>query len=139
MLNKWDVLDAEQRQDVLGSLDDRLEFLGDAPVLRISAQSGRGVHRMLPAIWSTLDSYRTRIPTGMLNRALRDLQAAHPAPGARIRYGVQGATEPPTLTLFASGRLQPSYLRYLERGLRERFDLGSTPIKLRVRLMGRRA
>ncbi len=139
VLNKWEVLNAEQRQDVLGSLDDRLKFLGDAPVLRISAQSGRGVHRMLPAIWSTLDSYRTRIPTGMLNRALRDLQAAHPAHGARIRYGVQGATEPPTLTLFASGRLQPSYLRYLERGLRERFDLGSTPIKLRVRLMGRRA
>jgi len=139
VLNKWEVLDAEQRQDVLASLDDRLKFLGDAPVLRMSARSGRGVHRLLPAIWSTLDSYRQRVSTGMLNRALRDLQAAHPAPGARIRYGVQGASEPPTFTLFASGRLPPTYLRYLERGLRERFDLGSTPIKLRVRLMGRRA
>jgi GTPase len=139
VLNKWEVLDAEQRQDVLASLDDRLKFLGDAPVLRISARSGKGVHRLFPAIWSTLDSYRVRVPTGMLNRALRDLQAAHPAHGARIRYGVQGASEPPTFTLFASGRLQPSYLRYLERGLRERFELGSTPIKIRVRIMGRRA
>ncbi len=139
VLNKWEVLDAEQRQDVLASLDDRLKFLGDAPVVRMSARSGKGVHRLLPSIWSTLDSYRQRVSTGMLNRALRDLQAAHPAPGARIRYGVQGASEPPTFTLFASGRLPPTYLRYLERGLRERFDLGSTPIKLRVRLVGRRA
>lgn len=139
VLNKWEMLDVEARGDLLASLDDRLKFLGDAPVLRVSAQTGKGVHRVLPAVWTVLDSYRQRVPTGMLNRALRDLQAAHAAPGARIRYGVQGATEPPTFTLFASGRLPPTFLRYVERGLRERFDLGSTPIKLRVRLTGRRA
>lgn len=139
VLNKWELVDTDQRQDVLASLGDRLMFLGDAPVLRVSARSGRGVHRLLPAIWSVVDSYRQRVPTGMLNRALRDLQAAHAAPGARIRYGVQGAIEPPTFTLFASGRLPAPYLRYIERGLRERFDLGSTPLKLRVRITGRRA
>ncbi len=47
---------------------------------------------------------------------------------------MQGAVDPPTVTLFASRRLQPGYLRYVERSLRERFDLGPTPMKLRVRL-----
>ena len=48
-------------------------------------------------------------------------------------YATQGATDPPTFTLFANQELPPTYLRYLERKLREAFDLGATPIKLRVR------
>ena len=75
----------------------------------------------------------------MLNRALRDLQVAHPPQGPRSTTAVQGATEPPTFTLFTTGRLPQPYLRYIERGLRERFDLGPTPIKLRVRISGLRA
>jgi GTP-binding protein len=78
------------------------------------------------------------VPTGALNRALRDLQAAHPAPSARIRYGVQGATDPPTFTLFATGRMPQTYLRYVERRLRESFGLGAAPIKIRVRTGGSR-
>ena len=77
-----------------------------------------------------------RIPTGELNRALKSIQMAHPPVGARIRYAVQGANDPPTFTLFTNGRLQPTYLRYVERGLRERFEFGPTPIKLRVRAEG---
>ena len=50
---------------------------------------------------------------------------------------MQGAIDPPTFTLFATGRLPQTYLRYVERGLREHFDLGPTPIKLRVRIGGR--
>ena len=48
-------------------------------------------------------------------------------------YATQGAIDPPTFTLFANQELPPTYLRYLERMLREAFDLGATPIKLRVR------
>ncbi len=48
-------------------------------------------------------------------------------------YATQGATDPPTFTLFANRELPPTYLRYLERKLREGFDLGATPIKMRVR------
>ena len=59
------------------------------------------------------------------------------APGARIRYAVQGAVDPPTFTLFATARLPATYLRYVERKLREHFDLGPTPLKLRVRVGGR--
>jgi GTP-binding protein len=134
LLNKWDLIATEDREDVLAGVGERLAFLGTAPVLKISASSGRGVHRILPAIFDAVDTYSQRVSTGSLNRAMRDLQAAHPAPGVRIRYAVQGAIEPPTFTLFASGRLPQTYLRYVERSLRERFDFGATPIKIRVRV-----
>ncbi len=137
-LNKWDLVDKEQREDILAGVGDRLAFLGTAPVLKISALSGMGVHKLLPALRASVDSYHQRVPTGSLNRAIRDLQQAHPAPGAKIRYAVQGAIDPPTFTLFASHELPTTYLRYVERSLRERFDLGATPIKLRVRLGGGR-
>ena len=68
----------------------------------------------------------------------RDAQAAHPPAVVkrhrpRILYATQGATDPPTFTLFATRSLAPQYLRYLERKLREAFDLGPSPIKIRVR------
>jgi GTP-binding protein len=137
VLNKWDLVATEDREDVLAGVGDRLAFLGEAPVIRISAKSGRNVHKVLPAVHEAVAAYHTRIPTGALNRALRDLQAKHPAPRARIRYGVQGAADPPTFTLFASARMSADYLRYVEHQIRERFDLGPTPIKLRVRIGGR--
>ena len=134
VLNKWELLDAPGRAAVLADVGDRLAFLAQAPVVKISARTGRGVHRLLPALRSAVEAYHQRIPTGELNRAIRAIQAAHSAPGARIRYAVQGASDPPTFTLFASGRLPATYLRYVERKLREQFDIGPTPMKLRVRL-----
>jgi GTP-binding protein len=134
VLNKWELIDPEARDGVLGTVGDRLAFLGDAPVIKTTATSGRGVHRVLPALAQAVGEYERRVPTGSLNRELRDLQSRHPAPNSRIRYGVQGASEPPTFTLFCSGRLPPTYLRYVERSLREKFELGSTPIKIRVRV-----
>ena len=139
LLNKWDVLDTEGRLEVSEAVADRLAFLGYAPVLRVSAMTGLGVHRLLPAVQEAMNAYHRRIPTGRLNDGLRSAQSAHPAPGgARILYGVQGAVDPPTITLFATRRLPPTYLRYLERSLRERFELGPTPIDLRVRVRQQR-
>ena len=81
-----------------------------------------------------VDAYQRRVPTGELNQVLQAAQAAQPAPGgARVLYATQGASEPPTFTLFASRTLPPTYLRYLERRIREHFDFGPTPLKLRVR------
>jgi GTPase len=134
VLNKWDLIATEDRTEVLATIADRLAFLGDAPVLKVAAITGRGVRRVLPAISASAADYHRRVPTGPLNRALRELQAHHGAPGARVRYVVQGAIDPPTFTLFSSARLSQPYLRYLERGLREKFDLGSTPLRLRVRI-----
>ena len=137
VLNKWELLDAEQRADVRWQVSDKLRFVGDAPVLQISALSGKGVHKLLPALAASVDAYHRRIPTSRVNAVLREAQAAHPAPGgARVMYATQGAAEPPTFTLFVNRELPRTYLRYLERKLREAFDLGATPVKLRVRRRG---
>ncbi len=134
LLNKWDLLDTEAREAIALDIDHRLHFLGDAAVLRVSALSGKGLNRLLPELRGVIAEYRRRIPTQAVNRVLRDAQAVHPAPdGARVLYATQGATDPPTFTLFANRTLPRTYLRYLERRLREAFDLGSVPVKLRVR------
>jgi GTP-binding protein len=138
VLNKWDQLDTERRAAGAPQVADKLGFLSYAPVLPISALTGRRVHHLLPALREAEAAYHARIPTAVLNRVLRDAQAAHPPPivkkhRPRILYATQGATDPPTFTLFTTRALPPQYLRYLERKLRESFDLGPTPIKLRVR------
>jgi len=141
VLNKWDLLDAERREAVRAQVARMLGFLAYAPVLPVSALTGRRVHQLLPALREAETAYHQRIPTAALNRVLRDAQAAHPPPVShgkrpRIRYATQGAAEPPTFTLFATGELPPTYLRYLERKLRESFPIGPTPLKLRVRRGG---
>jgi GTPase len=136
ILNKWELVSTEDRPYVLADVDDRLAFLGESPVVKISARTAMGVHRILPALRAAVEAYHRRIPTGELNRAVRALQVAHPAPGSRIKYAVQGAIDPPTFTIFATRRLNATYVRYVERKLREEFALGPTPIKIRVRLRG---
>jgi GTP-binding protein len=133
VLNKWELLNAEGRADVTGQLADRLAFLAYAPVLKVSARTGLGVHKVLPAIGQAMDAYHRRVPTGELNAVIQAAQAAHPSPGGRVLYATQGATDPPTFTLFATRPLPAPYLRYLERKIREHFAFGPTPLKLRVR------
>jgi GTPase len=134
VLNKWETLDAERRTQVMTEVGRRLEFLGYAPVLKISALSGKGVHKLVPALGQAIDAYHRRVPTGELNQVLQAAQAAQPAPrGVRVLYATQGAADPPTFTLFASRTVPPTYLRYLERRIREHFAFGPTPLKLRVR------
>jgi len=134
LLNKWELLDAEARLDVKYQVGRQLHFLGESPVLPVSALSGKGVHKLIPALSAAIDAYRTRVPTRKVNEVIRSAQQAQPAPhGGRVLYATQGATDPPTFTLFANRDLPPSYLRYLERMLREAFNLGATPIKVRVR------
>lgn len=135
-LNKWELLDAEAREQLVVDVEDMLAFISYAPTLKISALTGKGTHRLLPAIWETVDAYTRRLPTAEVTKVIRDAQQAHQASGAKIYYAMQGATEPPTFTLFANRSLQPHYLRYLERKLREHFDLGPSPIKIRVRRKG---
>jgi GTPase len=134
VLNKWELVNVEERDAVLATVGEKLAFLGDAPVMKTTATSGKGVHRILPALAIAAADYQKRVPTGALNRAIRDLQMKQPAPTGKIRYAVQGATEPPTFTLFIAGRLPQTYLRYVERSLRERFSLGSQPLRVRVRV-----
>jgi len=138
VLNKWDVLDPDGRDGVLAEVADRLAFLAYAPVLKTSALTGRNVVRLLPALFQARDEYHRRVPTRALNEVLQAAQQAQPPPAdrgqrPRILYATQGATDPPTFTLFTTRELSPGYLRYLERKIREAFSIGPTPIKLRVR------
>ncbi len=134
LLNKWELLDAEARADVTKQVERKLHFVGESPILRISALTGKSVQKLWPALSGAIVDYSTRIPTRKVNNLLRAAQVAQPAPeGGRVLYGTQGATDPPTFTLFTNKELPRTYLRYLERMIREEFDLGQTPIKLRVR------
>ncbi|HTV12596.1 MAG TPA: ribosome biogenesis GTPase Der [Acidimicrobiales bacterium] len=134
VLNKWDLLDAEAKGTVRSQVREMLGFVAYAPALEMSAKTGRNLQRLYPALAGALEAYRKRVPTASLNRALAAAQAAQPAPhGARVLYATQGATDPPTFTLFTSKQLPASYMRYLERSIREAFSLGPTPLKLRVR------
>ena len=134
LLSKWDAVEADQRDEVRAGVGDRLAFLPDAPVLEVSGRTGKGLHDVVPALDQVAEGYHRRVPTREVNQVIRAAQAAHAAPGgARVLYATQGASDPPTFTLFANRTLPRTYLRYLERRLREAFDLGSTPLKLRVR------
>jgi len=134
LLNKWETLTTDQRTDVTYQVGQKLAFLGDSEVIRISALTGKNVQRLLPALTGAIEGYHKRVPTRRVNDVVFAAQSAQPAPhGARILYATQGATDPPTFTLFANKELPATYLRYIERRLRETFELGATPIKLRVR------
>ncbi|MFT7475226.1 MAG: GTP-binding protein [Verrucomicrobiales bacterium] len=134
LLNKWELLGAEGRKETMRGVERKLHFLGESPVLRISALTGKSVNKLWPALEEAIVAYSTRIPTRKVNQVMRSAQIAQSAPdGARVLYATQGATDPPTFTLFTNKELPRTYLRYLERSLREAFDMGNTPIKMRVR------
>ena len=133
VLNKWEMVATEDPPTVVADVEDRLGFLGYAPILKVTARTGLGVHKLLPAVREAIDAYHRRVPTRELNAVVGQAQAAHPSPTGRVLYAVQGATDPPTFTLFATRAMPPTYLRYLERRIREHFGFGPTPLKLRVR------
>lgn len=139
LVNKWDVPSRDDRETITVDVTDRLGFVGWAPMLRVSALTGRGLHRLGPALDEVFESRTTRVSTGVLNRLVREWQEAHPAPTRkgrrpRILYAVQAGIEPPTFILFVGGgELDQSYLRYLERKLREEFPFIGTPVRLVAR------
>ncbi len=135
LLNKWETIeDAEHRIQIEADARRKLAFLGDLPVLKISALTGKGVHKLRPLLQDAIEQYHRRVPTRDVNRVIADAEQRQPAGGgARVLYAVQGATDPPTFTLFVNRELPHHHLRFLERSIREAFGFGSTPIKLRVR------
>jgi len=138
VLNKWEMLDTESKEQLDADVRRQLYFIGDSPILKISALTGKGVHRLLPLISESIEGYRKRVATTDVNRVIAEAQQRQPAgAGARVLYALQGASDPPTFTLFVNRELPQHYLRYLERCIRERFSFGSTPIKMRVRKRSR--
>ncbi|MGH9268578.1 MAG: ribosome biogenesis GTPase Der, partial [Acidimicrobiales bacterium] len=141
-LNKWDLVAGDrQAKLVAASVSERLHFISYAPVLRTSALTGRGVGKIAPSIEAVLQARALRVPTGRLNRLIREVQDQNPPPrteGGRVRvlYATQTGAAPPSFVAFATGRIAAPWLRFLERRLREEFGFAGNPIRLLVRERG---
>lgn len=139
ILNKWDALDEAHREWTERSLPERFNFVGWAPVLRMSAATGARIGRLGKAIDAVLEARYARIGTGELNRHVRDWTATHLPPvrkGRRpkIHYAVQAGIAPPTFVLFLSGgELGEDYLRFLENRIRESYGFFGNPVHIVAR------
>ena len=114
-----------------------------APRINISALKGRGVDKLSRNIETALHGWETRVSTGKLNAFLGRLTASHPHPvrggkQPRILFGTQAHNCPPTFALFTSGVMDDSYVRFIERRLREDFGFEGTPVQVEIRPRERR-
>lgn len=141
LLNKWDTLETEEEKEELEiKIGERLGFVGFAPVLRISALTGRGVHRIWDAIDQVYANYVQEISTGALNKLLTEMRdfghtVNKQGKTLRVHYVTQTRTAPPGFTFFANHPVlaDDNFRRYVENRMRERFDFTGTPIVLKFR------
>jgi GTPase len=136
--NKWDLVDAERRHYLQREIERELVRVQWAPRVNITARTGWHVDRLVPALDAALAGWETRVTTGQLNSFLGRLVAEHPHPvrggkQSRILFGTQATTAPPTFVLFTSGPLEASYVRFVERRLREEFGFTGTPVHVQVK------
>lgn len=144
-VNKWDIEEHKQEKlrDLKESFDRLLPQLRGAPLVTVSARTGRGIDRLYEAVIKAHEVWNRRVSTGKLNRWLDAMITRHPPPapqGRRIklRYMTQVKTRPPSFIVMCSlpEKLPASYSRYLVNGLRESFDMPGTPIRLTMRGQG---
>ncbi len=139
-VNKWDLI--EDKGGAIGilreQLDKSLPQLEGAPLITVSARTGRGLERLIPAIAAADKAWNTRVSTGQLNRFMEGILKRNPPPAVkgrrvRIRYMTQAKSRPPTFALFGTqlDALPDSYLRYVRNNLRETFKLGGAPLRFR--------
>jgi GTP-binding protein len=140
LVNKWDLLDEKSREELDESWERLDELLSSPPRVNISALSGRGVEKVLPAAEAVLSLLEKRPGTSEVNRILARAVARHRAPHLagqpwKLRYATQVSSTPPTFVLFANRRLprQAPYRRYLENFLRQELELWGIPIRLVIR------
>ena len=141
-VNKWDLEQEKQAKlrDLRESFERLLPQLRGAPLVTVSAKTGKGLDRLREAVEKAYDVWNRRITTAHLNRWLTGMLEAHPppAPGGRrikMRYMTQAKTRPPGFVVMCShpDKLPESYSRYLVNGLRVDFDMPGTPIRLYMR------
>jgi GTP-binding protein len=142
LANKWDLMDDEARHQFGVDLERKLYFVDWAPMLRVSARTGRGVEKVWGLVDRVLAERSRRIPTAALNQWLERATERTPPPPVRgrpvkVRYATQARVDPPEVVLFTSGQLTPSYRRYLEKDLRRTFGFEGTPVRLVVRVRTR--
>lgn len=139
LVNKWDALekDAYTLNEYEKRIRQELNFMPYVPVLFISAQTGQRVHKILPEVVAVNEFRYLRVPTGTLNKVMRDAVAKHPPPskaGVRVKffYATQASVAPPTFVFFVNKPdwVHFGYQRFLENRLREEFEFRGTPISL---------
>ncbi|MGW0007205.1 ribosome biogenesis GTPase Der [Nocardia grenadensis] len=142
--NKWDLVDEDRRLQLEREVDRDLVRVPWAQRVNISAQTGRAVQKLVPAMETALESWDKRISTGRLNTWLKEVVAATPPPMRggrlpRVLFATQATTRPPTFVLFTTGFLEAGYRRFLERRLREEFGFAGSPVRISVRVREKRA
>ena len=142
VLAKWDLIDEPQARlaEIRESLDRQLPQVRGAPLVALSAETGRNLDRLMPAVFKVHENWSTKVKTRDLNDWLALAIQRHPPPavnGRRVRpkYMAQTKARPPTFVLFATraDQLPDHYRRYLVHALRESFDLPGVPIRVSVR------
>ena len=140
--NKWDLI--EDRQTVLADLREKtgrlLPQVRGLQAVPVSAETGRGLDKLMEAVVRTHEIWNRRISTGRLNRWLERIIAHHPPPAVsgrrlKIKYITQAKTRPPGFVLQVSRpeAMPQSYVRYLVNSLRETFDIDGVPIRVALR------
>jgi len=141
--NKWDTVDEERRYYLDREMERDLVRVPWAPTVNVSALTGWHTDRIVRALESAIAGWETRIPTARLNAFLGQLVAATPPPvrsgkQPKILFATQATTRPPKFVIFASGFLEASYRRFIERRLREEFGFVGSPIEISVRVREKR-
>jgi GTP-binding protein len=136
--NKWDLVDDDRRYMLDKEIERELRRIPWAVRVNISARTGRAVDKLAPALHQALASWDQRIPTGALNQWLTALVQGTPHPvrggrAPRVLFATQAGTRPPRFVLFTTGPLDPGYVRFVERKLREEFGFAGSPISITVR------
>ena len=136
--NKWDLVDDDRRYYLEREVERELRRVPWALRVNLSAKTGRAVERLAAVLRQALENWERRVPTGQLNQWLTALVQATPHPvrggrAPRVLFATQVGTRPPRFVLFTSGLLDPGYVRFVERKLREEFDFAGTPVVVTVR------
>ncbi|MCW8916181.1 MAG: ribosome biogenesis GTPase Der, partial [Magnetovibrio sp.] len=142
VVNKWDLI--KNGKEALDRLHDRLQTslpqVRGIPIVTVSAKTGKGLPKILDAVFDIFEVWNRRISTARLNRWLEDILEYHQPPlvsgrRVKVRYMTQPKTRPPTFALFVSHTkgLPEAYVRYMTNALREDFELWGIPIRVVVR------
>ena len=146
-VNKWDMV--MDRPGAVKALEERLSVslpqVKGVPIVTLSALTGEGVETFMPAVFNAFDLWSTRISTGALNRWLADATERQPPPMVkgrtiRFRYITQARAQPPTFVLFTNRPkdVPDSYLRFALNDLRKSFGFPGVPIRMTLRVSGKK-
>jgi len=142
VMNKWDLVDEDRRDQLDKEIDRHLDQVEWAQRVNVAAKTGWHRDRLAPALRTAIDSWERRVPTAKLNSFLGALIGATPPPvrggkQPKIYYATQAGIAPPKFVVFSSGWIEPSYRRFIERRLREEFGFPGTPVQVAIRVKER--